>query len=288
MTISKSWLKNIHFKAKYNTHSDFVKEFNLDDTPCQLVFNNEIILIDKDVSLNFKKDARFGMESFLGLPMLDEKGECFGHLAIMSKEKKAFSQIHIYIAKIFLGRISSEMKRNEIEKENKKIYQELYKQTITDSLTKLHNRHYFQEKANEIFTLVKRSICSASLIIFDIDNFKQINDKFGHPDGDIVLKNIGEILLVNSRKDIDFIFRIGGEEFAIISLNNSYDDIIQYCNKITLLIKESFKNKKYKVTISVGVNDFNKNDISWQDTYRISDQRLYQAKNSGKDQIISK
>lgn len=85
------------------------------------------------------------MESFLGLPMIDEKGECFGHLAIMSKEKKAFSQIHIDIAKIFLGRISSEMKRNEVEKENKKIYQELYKQTITDSLTKLHNRHYFQE-----------------------------------------------------------------------------------------------------------------------------------------------
>ncbi len=273
-------------KVLYCTLETFAKEFHLDDTPCQLVFDDKIIIIDKDVSLNFKKDAKFKMESFLGLPMHNDQGECFGHLAIMSKQKQAFLQEHIDIAKVFLGRIESEILRHELEKKNQKITQELYTLSITDPLTQLFNRRYFQEKSEKVSNLVKRSICKASMIILDLDDFKKINDNYGHDEGDFVLIKIGEILLQNSRTDIDFISRIGGEEFAIISLNNSHDEIIAYINRLVCLIKDMFQQKPYSVTLSVGISHFNKSDTSWQDTYRLSDERMYLAKSSGKDKLI--
>lgn len=275
-------------RVLYSTLDSFAKEFNLDDTPCKLVFNNKIIVIDKDVSLNFKKDAKFKMESFLGLPMYNNEGNCFGHIAIMSKNKKAFEQVHIEIAKIFLGRIESETRRQILEKENEKIRKELYLMTITDSLTNLYNRRYFNQKIEEVFALVKRNVYKAAISSFDIDNFKLLNDTYGHNEGDYILKNIGKILNEHSRKDIDFIFRIGGEEFSIISLNNSKKEMKNYLLRLMEYINLFFKDKPYKVTLSAGVSKFKKEYSSWENIYKKADKRMYKAKKEGKNRVIIK
>lgn len=275
--------KNV--KVLHSTSKDFVKEFNLDDTPCKLVYEDKIITLQEDVSLNFKKDAKFGFESFLGIPLHNEIDECFGHIAILSKQKRDFSEESIEIAKIFANRIEAEAKRLLLEEENQKITQKLYIQSITDSLTQVYNRHYIKDKAHEILNLVKRDICTASLIFLDIDDFKQINDTCGHDAGDDVLKTIGQTLKEHSRKDTDFIFRIGGEEFALIILNLCDEKLLEHIERLNKYIKEAFENSCHKITFSVGISSFSK-DKSFEEIYKTADEKMYKAKALGKNRVV--
>lgn len=273
-------------KVLHATSNDFVKEFNLDDTPCQLVFEDKVIVLQEDVSLNFKKDARFGFESFLGIPLHNDSNDCFGHIAILSKQIRDFSEESIEIAKIFGHRIEAEAKRLLLEEENTKITQKLYLQSITDALTQVHNRHYIKEKADEILNLVKRDICKASLIFFDIDDFKKINDTCGHDEGDNVLRIIGKTLKEHSRKDTDFIFRTGGEEFALIILNLSDGELLKHIDRINKNINESFENTCHKITFSVGVSNFTKEAKCFEDVYKDADEKMYKAKKLGKNRVV--
>lgn len=276
--------KNV--KVLHSTDKDFVKEFNLDDTPCQLVFDDKVIILKEDVSLNFKKEANLGFESFLGIPLHNDDNHCFGHIAILSKEKRDFSLESIEIAKIFANRIETEAKRLLLEEENKRITQKLYIQSITDALTQVYNRHYIKEKAEEVLNLVRRDICNANLIFLDVDNFKNINDTYGHDEGDYVLRMIASTLKKHSRKDTDFIFRTGGEEFNIIVLNLDNNKLLEHIERINKNIKNAFENTNHNITFSIGVSSFTKDSKSFDEIYKEADEKMYKAKKSGKNQVI--
>lgn len=156
------------------------------------------------------------------------------------------------------------------------IISNLHQQVYFDALTGLYNRKYFYMKFSEL-----RTISSMSLLLIDIDNFKRINDTYGHIMGDYVLQQFSEILKQNTRKN-DIIARWGGEEFAIIL---PYTDI-EEAYKISSRIREKVENHLFvynyvtcKITVSIGITTTKKEaPISSEQIVRDADEALYKAK----------
>ena len=203
-------------KILYSTNNKVPQIIDLDGVPGKFVFDNKIIEIKKHVKYNFLDLLDEKFESFYGIPITDGKNHCIGHIAIYSKDIRELPVELNDIALIYSRKIEREMRRMELEEENLQIRTQLQELTITDTLTSLHNRRYFGKVCSDIFAQVKRNSTKAVLAYIDIDNFKSINDSFGHEGGDFVLKYFADILIEQSRKGLDYLFRLGGEEFCII------------------------------------------------------------------------
>lgn len=157
----------------------------------------------------------------------------------------------------------------------------------TDQLTKLLNRRSFDHILDKAMSLYKESNLYFSLIIIDLDDFKKLNDTYGHQAGDEVLRVFGSILQNNMRQE-DSAFRYGGEEFAIIASGDKSENIELFINRIHRQVKDeviSYENKKITFTFSAGLVCIRKT-FSKDDLISAADQALYYAKNHGKDQIV--
>ncbi|KAB7887540.1 GGDEF domain-containing protein [Poseidonibacter ostreae] len=273
-------------KILYSTNSESPENFLLEDTPCKLIYDNKIIQITKSVNIDFPKAQDTTFESFYGIPINNKKNECIGHLAIFSEKIRKLPKEIEDIALIFSKRIELEYQRIILENENKKMIRKLLELSEIDPLTNLYNRRFFCEKCNQVFIQSKRNFNKASLIFLDLDDFKEINDKYGHAKGDYVLKEVGTILKQTCRKDVDFISRIGGEEFGIICLNSPIHSSLQLAKRIMANTNDFFKNEKYNVTYSIGIEEFDSSYDSWEDIYNLADKKMYKAKASGKNKII--
>ena len=106
---------------------------------------------------------------------------------------------------------------------NAALYRTLERQAVTDGLTGLYNHRYFYERLNQEIARAQRYGLPLSLLMIDIDDFKQFNDRFGHPAGDLVLSEVGSILGTQIRAGIDIAARYGGEEFTIVLPNTARD-----------------------------------------------------------------
>lgn len=161
-------------------------------------------------------------------------------------------------------------------------------QTLIDSLTGLFNRRAFEKKIEEEFERTKRYHHPLSLLIVDIDNFKMINDTYGHHTGDNVLKKIAEALQEKTRRS-DFASRYGGEEFVLILPETDLANALQAAKKMLAEIRGcTFGSlaRPFSLTISVGISSTSKKDYSeWQEMLQDADQALYLAKNKGKDRV---
>ena len=150
----------------------------------------------------------------------------------------------------------------------------LQKESIIDPLTGLYNRRIL-EKLNKLPTIA---------IMCDIDNFKRINDTFGHDSGDYVISSVGTILKENFRKS-DYVCRLGGDEFLVLITDyNNTDFVLERCDKIKREISDKITLPNHKVTISIGIavgNNYNQLD----EIIKKADESLYLSKNSGKDQV---
>ncbi len=165
--------------------------------------------------------------------------------------------------------------------------------SITDELTNLYNRRHFNEVIEIEINRAKRENHSISLLMLDVDYFKKYNDTYGHHKGDKALSKIASVLHNNTNRANDFAFRLGGEEFAIITTSKTSDEILKYANKIrTEIINleiEHEKNPIYKyITCSIGVihKDYNQLDVTSKDLYKLADEALYTAKSKGRNQTI--
>lgn len=154
----------------------------------------------------------------------------------------------------------------------------------TDFLTKLYNRSKFTELANFEMEQVRRYKRPISVIMIDIDNFKKINDKFGHSAGDEVLRELAQILLKQTRNS-DIVARWGGEEFVCLLPNTG---ITEAC-----IVAERMKNKVRKnnfkyvsvVSISLGVCEKTDEDNSFESVIAKADNALYTSKRNGKNRV---
>ena len=173
---------------------------------------------------------------------------------------------------------------------NKKHIEEL---SITDELTKIYNRRFFNIKIEEEINRAKRDKKELCLIILDIDFFKQYNDTYGHQEGDIVIKSVANVLKRKTNRADDFAFRVGGEEFVIIT-HIEKDKVLNYANSIkddieNLKIEHSGNKASKYVTISLGVVCKNAIEInSSEELYKKADDNLYEAKRSGRNCVVIK
>ena len=154
-------------------------------------------------------------------------------------------------------------------------------ESFIDELTQVYNRKYLNEILKEL--IKRKKLC---LIELDIDHFKKVNDTYGHPFGDEVLKKIASILKSKLRKN-DLIIRMGGEEFLIILDNDEIDNALMIAEKLRKAIEEE-DFEKTKVTSSFGVccGDINSKD-DFEKLYSLVDEALYKAKQNGRNRVES-
>jgi len=164
--------------------------------------------------------------------------------------------------------------------------EEAKEEALIDQLTKVANRKSLDEEMARLEEYYFRFGDDYSIIFFDIDKFKNINDTFGHLAGDTVLASFAIILKKLSR-EIDTVGRWGGEEFIVILNKTSLDDSVRFANKIRQSVEKTkfvYKDVRIPVTISAGVAN-RKEEKSLKDFIKLSDTRLYVAKNGGRNRV---
>ncbi len=172
--------------------------------------------------------------------------------------------------------------KQEIKK-RKTLENELEKLATTDRLTSIFNRYKMDISLEEQIEIAKRYKRPLSLIFFDIDHFKHINDTYGHKTGDTVLVQLSKIMQNSIRKS-DIFGRWGGEEFLIILPETSKNEAISIAEKLRKKIENYKFDKIDRLTCSFGITDFQKNDTSETIMTRV-DKKLYLAKKTGRNKI---
>ncbi len=174
--------------------------------------------------------------------------------------------------------------KKDLEKEIEEKTREILQQTYIDPLTDIQNRKAYVKKIDELFNEYKRYATIFSIILIDIDDFKQINDNYGHRAGDNVLIEFARLISSHLRES-DFFYRIGGEEFIVLLPHTDLQNGHTLAEKLRKVIEEELTIIKNKtVTISLGLTQVNENDN--EDTlYKRVDKFLYDSKTSGKNKV---
>jgi len=162
-------------------------------------------------------------------------------------------------------------------------YKKFDKLANYDQLTGIYNRYKLQDLFSIKSKFANRYNTPLSCIMFDIDNFKMVNDTFGHDIGDEVLKNLAKIVS-NTIRETDIFARWGGEEFVILLPNTNINETIKIAEKIRIAVEEYNFHKVGQVTISLGVSEYQKGD-SLEKCVKKSDIALYTAKEKGKNRV---
>jgi len=158
----------------------------------------------------------------------------------------------------------------------------------TDSLTKAFNKGYIMQALESEFKRARALHQDFSIIIFDLDHFKKINDTFGHDAGDLVLKEVSNIARTKVLPESAIFGRFGGEEFLILLPNTGVDAATDLAEKLrSSLEKTSFnyEGKRMPVTSSLGVAELGLDIDSAQSLFKLADKAVYQAKGGGRNQV---
>ena len=153
-----------------------------------------------------------------------------------------------------------------------------------DVLTNIYNKKYFNERIEHEIAKAEKCGNDLSLMILDIDYFKKINDNYGHDIGDVVLREMSEIIKNNIGKN-EMLFRVGGEEFAIIAPNTNLEKNFDLAEKIRRSVEDhEFNYLENSITISIGVSEYEKGDDCIS-LFKRADIALYDAKDSGRNKV---
>ncbi len=198
-----------------------------------------------------------GFVSYLGVPVFWPNGKTFGTFCVMDYRETSYDQTYLDLIHQLKDILESDLSLIEM-------YHQAQKLAITDTLTGIHNRRGFEILAEQRLILAKRVKSSLGILYFDIDSFKEINDKFGHSVGDQVLKIVGQALQETVR-NTDVIGRIGGDEFvALFSVSSEEEpsmiqDRFKQClshKQISLNLPEFSVSAGYSyVDLSLDIND---------------------------------
>jgi diguanylate cyclase (GGDEF)-like protein len=261
----------------------------------------------------FDKETGFLTKSALCVPLKNMRGEIIGAIQVLNKRTGVFSisdeallaalASHAAVAienadlykRLTHLNLSLEQKVSERTADllatNERLSllnQKLEHLSITDSLTQAHNRRYFMERLNQEVKRAHRYGSSVSLLMFDIDHFKIVNDTYGHVAGDVVLAELTRHIKKKLR-DTDLLARYGGEEFTLIATPIDHPKALKLAERIRAFIENhTFTHgiHKIKVTVSIGVSSWN---VSMKDNFEEmiiqSDTALYGAKKAGRNRV---
>ncbi len=168
-----------------------------------------------------------------------------------------------------------------------KYHEEIYRMTIVDGLTQIHNKRYLFEALEKELIRARRYERELSLVIFDIDFFKRINDQFGHLAGDHVLRELARVVQERIRRDEVFA-RYGGEEFVIVLPETGLPGALSLAENLRQRVGSHgfvFQNERIPVTISIGCAQLQKEDKTGPDLIQRADEKLYEAKRAGRNQV---
>jgi two-component system, cell cycle response regulator len=162
----------------------------------------------------------------------------------------------------------------------------LFNIAMTDQLTTCHNRHSLSEYAPKYIKDAVRYDYPLSVMILDLDHFKNINDEFGHTTGDMVLADIGKLLMATCRQG-DIVSRIGGEEFLVLLPHCNILNAVHKAENIRSMI-ELAKPAGLKVTASIGLAALNEqHDEDFEKLYKAADNAVYHSKENGRNQVTA-
>ncbi|KAA0258036.1 diguanylate cyclase [Deferribacter autotrophicus] len=242
------------------------------------VENRELEKLGKIIDMELKGARKYGLNAVSSKPL---------DISLRSQD---FDVKRIKISKAFFvndkGRIGGIVGIIEDITEQEKKISDLMKKAILDELTMVYNRRYFNLVVNEEIERAKRYQQKLSIIIFDVDFFKKINDTYGHQTGDYVLKKLSNIIK-KSIRTTDMLFRIGGEEFAILLPNTDLEAALKVAEKLCRIVEGTRFDTVKKVTISMGVTELRQDD-DMESFYKRGDKALYQAKENGRNRVESK
>ena len=167
-------------------------------------------------------------------------------------------------------------------------HEEIYRLTTVDGLTQVFNRRYFVETLEREIGRALRYRRDLSLIMFDIDRFKGVNDSFGHLAGDHVLKHLASVIKTRIRRE-DVLARYGGEEFAIVLPEIDHYNAMQFAEKIRKLVEQAefkFEDAVIPVTVSIGVSSLRGEIEDALEFIKQADSNLFAAKEAGRNRVV--
>jgi diguanylate cyclase (GGDEF)-like protein len=160
----------------------------------------------------------------------------------------------------------------------------------TDPLTQVANRRHFLPRLSHEISRAQRTHREVSLAMIDIDNFKRVNDRYGHPTGDLVICAVANVCRTVSR-NMDVVARMGGEEFAVMLPETSLSDAKLLAERIRMAVENttviSTDGEPCHVTVSIGVAQQAPDEASQENLIRQADAALYKAKNAGRNRVAS-
>jgi two-component system cell cycle response regulator len=214
--------------------------------------------------------------------LLVAKDACIGAFFLASLKTEAFTEYHRnYLLDTLMNQIS-------MVAYNSLLYQRIEDLARTDGLTGLLNHRTFMEKLAEEYRRIERDMRPFSILLMDIDKFKNVNDNYGHPVGDIALKAVAKVLKDTGRGS-DFVARYGGEEFAIGMVDTNVKGAEQMAERVRKLVGKTVVARvggtELMLTLSIGVSSFPEDTKNKADLVTMADNALYQAKRLGRNRV---
>jgi diguanylate cyclase (GGDEF)-like protein len=238
-------------------------------------------LRDPSTPVFSRKVKMRGVESLLVLPLVCAD-DAIGTFTLASRRRNAFGKD----AREMLGVIANQV---AVSLANAKMYRQMETMATTDGLTGLLNHRTFQEKIDDLIGRCERHHLKLALILTDIDHFKKVNDTYGHPVGDQVLKGVAKVLADSVRK-IDVVARYGGEEFAIVMEGADAAGAQQLAERIRQDVsKLTFQSDQgpFQVTLSLGICGLPDDAEEKKTLVERADQALYHAKHNGRNRSVT-
>lgn len=207
-----------------------------------------------------------------------------------------------YIAKPFavpelVARVRAALRMQKLQRELRDKNEQLEHLAITDALTGVLNRRGFDRQLESEVHRARRENISLGLALFDLDRFKEVNDTYGHPQGDLVLRHFAQVLLSCSRRS-DLLGRIGGEEFALLLPSTDMEGTEFACEKVRERLEKSrisltreHAGTRLSITVSAGAVVVMPSEMDDAaplvvDLYRTADRNLYRAKDAGRNRVV--
>ncbi len=228
----------------------------------------------------FTNKLPFHCESLLVLPLLSAD-EAIGTLTLASQRRGQFRKD----VREMLGVISNQV---AVSLQNALMYKRMETMATTDGLTGLTNHRSFQERFADLVERSQRHGHQAAMLLCDVDHFKNVNDTYGHPVGDEVLRQVARVLQEATRK-IDIPARYGGEEFAVVLEATDLEGALGLAERIREDVKALVLDSDqgtFGITMSIGVTSFPADGADPAELIERADLSLYHAKESGRDQVV--